>query len=461
MIFWPFISAPANRGAAGSVSAGFGIWSLRRIGILERHFPDPRPSALSRFRNQFLWLCVWWLTITAGLQAADGTLTRIAELKALNNDQAATGRPVDFTAVITACKPYFFVIEDESGAVYVDPGEFSLRFEVGQRVRVQGQSARGLFAPTVGKPVVTLLGPGTLPRPLIIPWNHLLTGAADNRWVEVNGVIKQVANEAGEIRLEMDGIEGRFSAWCRVLPNERTPESLVDSEVRLTGVYQAKFNDAGQIGGFLLQIPSVRHIQIEKAAVADPFSRPVSKINSLLRYDTSELAGHRVHFQGEVLFHDAGQAVYLTDGTGTVRATSTQSGALRPGDRVSVVGFPVPAVPQPELEDANFRRINEGPAPVPIPVEIADLGRGTNHHQLVQLTAKVIGVAQGATRLVLTLRSGDTVFEVQQTGLPADFPIVQEGSRIRLTGICRVEMDRQRQPAGFARGNFPRHGFVR
>ena len=151
-----------------------------------------RDSARFGWRHG-LGLWGWLLLLACGfgeVSAADGPLIRIADIKALGNEGADEGRPVRLEGVVTMFKPYFMVVQDLSGAIYMSPEDLGMDLKVGQWIRVEGKTAQGGFAPIVVEPKVTVLGDGQLPQPRIIAWDHLLTGNEDNYWVEVRGIVK-------------------------------------------------------------------------------------------------------------------------------------------------------------------------------------------------------------------------------------------------------------------------------
>lgn len=86
---------------------------------------------------------------------------------------------------------------------------------VGDRVRLEGVSGQGGFAPIVKRLRITVLGPGELPAPRSLPWDHLLTGIEDNQWVEV--------------------VDPGGRAWCPRRDQPGQANTLVDARVRIRG----------------------------------------------------------------------------------------------------------------------------------------------------------------------------------------------------------------------------------
>jgi len=390
-------------------------------------------------------VCVLAGGVVVGTEAAEAPLRRVAEVKALGNEGAEVALPVRLEAVVTAFKPMLFVVQDESGAIFVDPAGLRDEVKVGQRVEVAGWTAKGGFAPIVTHPSVTVLGPGSLPEAKPISWDHLLTGRDDNAWVEVRGVVRAATNAYEQLRLLVAGQDRQFTVWCRILPGQRAPEPLLDAELRIHGVYQTLFSDDGRLTGFQLQVPDLQHLVIERPAPADPFAAPVRPIGSLLRFNPAGGWAHRVHLQGVVLFHEPGAAVYLRDETGGIRAGSTTPEILVPGELVSVVGFPDATRFPPELEMASFRKTGSGPAPRPVEAPIEDLLAGGHNFELVRLDATLVQVTAGQTKPILTLATGAGIIEAHAFRARASLEGLREGSLLRIAGIGVVDYDEHHQ----------------
>ncbi|MCB1128309.1 MAG: hypothetical protein KDM81_17580, partial [Verrucomicrobiae bacterium] len=385
-----------------------------------------------------------------GARAAEAPLTRAVDIKSLGNQQAEAGLPVQLEGVVTAFKPMLFVVQDETSAVYVDQDGLEVPVKVGQRVRITGHTGRGGFAPIVLKPSVTVLGPGTLPAPQPLAWNHRLTGGDDNRWVEVRGIVRSATNIYEQLLLQVAGRDAHFAVWCQILPGEQEPEPLVDAEIRLEGVYQVVFNQEGQLTGFQLQVPGLQYLHIERPPRDDPSALPRRLIGSLLRFDPEADSGHRVQLQGRVIYHQPGEALYLRDESAALLVETTAGGQLEPGDLVSVFGFPNAGGYPPMLEDATFSRVAPGPPPQPIEVGAGELQAPKHNFALVRLEATLVNIARHPAGQRLTLQAGTTLFEATHAGAAGSLANLREGSLLGISGICLVDFDKALSPRSFS-----------
>jgi signal transduction histidine kinase len=175
----------------------------------------------------------------------------------------------------------------------------------------------------------------------------------------------------------------------------------------------------------------------------------------------------RVKVRGVVAFHSLSGHVYLQDegggagGAGVARARLLAPLArgnpqaryvdrppvipLRPGERVEVVGAPTATVFAPLLQDAEFRRVDEGPPPVPVPVSMSDALSGKYDGKLVSLRARLLAQdtrqAGGLKHQVLALQAGDTLFDAlwEFTGTNA-LAVSPKNSYVQASGVCAVQL---------------------
>ena len=131
---------------------------------------------------------------------------------------------------------------------------------------------------------------------------------------------------------------------------------------------------------------------------------------------------------------------------------------IEPGDLVDVIGFTALGDFSPSLEHAIY--IGAGlhnPAPV-LPVSAKQALTGDFDSQLVSVEGRLIGHDRAAKDPTVLLSAGKFIFSAtlpsQSPGLTQEGarPEWEEGSALRVTGICSVESDRHRNiaHAGFS-----------
>jgi diguanylate cyclase (GGDEF)-like protein len=164
----------------------------------------------------------------------------------------------------------------------------------------------------------------------------------------------------------------------------------------------------------------------------------------LLRFDPSNLWPHRIHIRGTATLYWPGRTLCIQDATGGLCAQTTQTAPLAIGSPVDLVGFTILSGFKPALSDATFHPVF-GRAPVAaIPVTTQQALKGNLDSELVQIDGKLIGRELATSDTGLILSSGNSVFHVFLPASSSDEKIaaIKNGSRLRITGICSVEVDK-------------------
>ena len=378
--------------------------------------------------------------------------------------EARRGLPVELDEVVVLVplsedEAYFTA--DASGGVFVQapPGRY-VAARAGDRLRVRGRSGPGDFAPVVTASAVEWLGPGALPKPRPVTLEHLSTGKEDGQWVAIEGTVRSATQRSSRVTLHL------ASGWSRIeveLPDEDLAEArqFLGARVRVTGAGAPVFNQLRQVIGVNLFAPGLG--AVEKLSAKDPFSLPVRPLNRLREYSPGSTFDDPVHTRGVVTAIWPGKAVFLTDGTQSVGLPTGEDASLRVGDRVEVVGFPSLGDAIHSLQDAIFRPMGRAMAPTPHAVTVGQALTGDHEAELVQLEGRLVTRqwAPGHYTLLLDASpdgSGSSRALVFSAILPAVGPIaaveeLEDGTRVRLTGICisqDVEPVRHfRMPRGF------------
>src|ERR1035441_5156763 len=132
------------------------------------------------------------------------TLTNVAEVHSLSEDQARLSYPVRLRAVVTFFNPIGrgLTVQAEKDGGYVWVGFADIPpLRAGQLVEVEGFSAPGDFAPVVASPRIRVLGEQAMPEPLRMDVDRLLSDPPDSRWVEAGGTVCSMGNSNGQAML--------------------------------------------------------------------------------------------------------------------------------------------------------------------------------------------------------------------------------------------------------------------
>ena len=369
-------------------------------------------------------------------------LTRIAVIRTA--DPSILGQSIAIEGVVTYADEEWglLFVQDAERGIFVQMRGRAVPVAVGDRVRVEGVAGPGDFAPVILEPSVTRIGTGRLPVPARPTFQDLLTGEWDSQHIELDGIVRGIypLSAKGE-HLLFDVAVGTWRVLAQ-LPGKRSgalPEHLVDSKVRIRGVAGTLFNPQRQLVGLQLFVPSLEQVTTLSAPDADPFAAPVHTITSLNRWVSRHGLGRRVRVHGVVTWA-RGRQLYVRDMSGSIGVTLWTEMSLQPGQAVDVAGFVAAGTYSPTLEDAVVHARGSHVEPVaPEIVALRDLMSGRHDAALVTLEAEVVShVTQPDHQLVL--RAGDTVFSA--TG-PAGGSIetFEPGSVVRVTGVCRVQVD--------------------
>ncbi|MFB3922202.1 MAG: PAS domain S-box protein [Terriglobia bacterium] len=378
-------------------------------------------------------------------------LTQVSDVRQLTPEEANLGYPVRIRGVVT----YFggsgweLFVQDSTGGIYLEAEKQALNLKVGQLVEVEGYSTSGGFAPDILQPRIRVIGEAPLPKARRVTFKELATGKEDSKWVEVEGIVRTAQDTEG--RLVMAVVAGgRFKVHLPEFNSES--RRWVGAKVLLQGVCGSVFNQKRQIIGTVLYVPAPEFVKTLDPAPPDLFALPVRPVHSLMQYNPRGEEIRQVRLQGVVTLRRGGDNLFISDGTDGVYVRTAQSDPLAAGDEVDVVGFASVGEYTPVLEDAIFRKVGTRPAPQPIPITATQGRSGNFDAELVQVEGRLVGIEPHDGETVLILESGnDEIFYVHLPGNESGrgFPRLRPGSRLRLTGICSVEVDENRLPRAF------------
>jgi PAS domain S-box-containing protein len=386
--------------------------------------------------------------------AAPAPLTHLSEISKLSREQAAQRLPVKLRGVLTYADPEWRngFIQDKGDAVYayLDLNEKNL--QAGQLVEVTGQTSPGGFAPEVLATSVQVLGMTNLPNPARVDLEDLANGHLDAHWVEMEGVVRRVDDQAGHASLSLMTPKGRFNAIIPGFQNKPLPTHLIDALVNIQGACTSELNVRRQLSGITLHVPSLDQVKIFEAPSADPFAIAATPIDAVATFDPGRLAGRRVKVQGVVTLQLPGQGFILQDATGGLRIFTHQNKESRIGDSVEVLGFPAIGDFSPYLEEATFRK--SGNALLPLPKKTTAeqiLLRGTDDAQVVELEARLLQNVPRSAKPQFVLQEGPILFtaHLETQGRDAEMTAFQSGSLLKLTGVCSIQGGERHEPVAF------------
>jgi len=372
--------------------------------------------------------------------ASSSTLTSALAIHRMPLSAAQRGYPVHLRAVVTYFDPgnHLLFVQDSSDGIFVELSEKEkASMRAGDQVEVTGATTAD-FAPDVAKARIRVLGHPGLPAPKTGRFGSANWGREDCHWIELEGVVQRVAQGRADALLTLAW--GRNSYKAHVLASPGSLAHLLDAYVALRGVCGALFNTKHQMLGIQMFVPGPECIRVLRAPSAEPFSIVPTAIADLLQFSRAHDMGHLVRLRGTVTYPDRSGSTWIRDATGGVMIRDHDAEGLAVGDLVDVVGFPEIAGFGAVLRGAGVRRLRRGAPPSPVRVTAQEALKGDLDGQLVQIEGKLIDRMQQPAEQVLTVASGEMVFTAHLPSSGA-VPPLEPGTRLRLTGICAVEVE--------------------
>jgi diguanylate cyclase (GGDEF)-like protein len=386
------------------------------------------------------------------------TLTTAHQAHSLNTAEAARAYPVHLRAVVTYFNPNggngfaSLFVNDGTGGVWVNlPTGTIASLPAGTLVEVTGVSSNGLFAPVIASPHLRVLGRSHLPDKAVrVNRSSLLGGLCDSEWVEVEGTIHSISEVGRIVMLHLQMPDGGIDV---VMTREAGVDyaRLVDAQVLIRGNAAPVFSRVKfQMVGARLMTPGLSSIKILEPAPSDPFNEPATPVDSLMRWDHISILRHRVHLRGTVTLFWPGSSLCLQDASGTICTRTRERTPLAVGELADIVGFAGVEGDAHVLTDVVYRPVGQGGSATPTPMTAADVVHGLHESELIVIEGRLIGHDTASPDTTLVLSTGDVLFTAVlpeslrgsgETGW-------QNGSKLRITGICSVRVNAQSSAVG-------------
>jgi signal transduction histidine kinase len=370
-------------------------------------------------------------------------LTNVAQILALSPEQAGADLPVRIEGVIT-CYDHLRVlfVQDKTAGIFVYHTGARLPLRPGEYVRVAGVAIPGRFSPVINLPVIEPLetGPAIKPQPVLLP--QIQSGNLDAQWVELSGVVREQRIFDNRLLLELVDPPHRIKVW---IPNYEGYERLAlpGSLVGIRGVAGSCFGDSGQLTEFQVFANTTADITVLRPAPPDPFSTPLRQVRDLKTYAVRNAGSTYVRIRGSVTLTCSPHTVFLQDSTGSAEVSIQSSlSDLTPGTVVEVAGYPGPILEPPLLEDALVRKLNTRTKVQPARIAPEDLALSRHDNELIETEVKFLGLANTSSNSLALAAQGGGRFFTALLAAPdpqGSLALLEPGSRVRLTGVCRSQ----------------------
>jgi len=373
--------------------------------------------------------------------AKSAPLTTVAAAFARWPELTTDDQPVRLEGVVTGLMPNgAFRMHDGNLGLYVTKSPAAHQLTAGDRVAVTGVLRQGGFSPWISPHALTRLGRGEYPSAHPASYSVLASGAADNQWVEIEGVIRgvHVPEPRDFVMLDL----GMSGGTLRVLVTHNpaidfTP--LIDAAVRVRGVAAVNVNAHKHVVEPSFRVPSFAEFTVLQPGQPDAFAQPRVPVRQLMRVSLGSPHRHRVRTSGVVTRQLSDTALFLRDGDVGLKIETATPQRFRPGDRIEAAGFPEMEEGMAVLQLATCRVVETTAPPAPSQPNLTALLEGTHNSDLVRVRARLVDWVIAGNNVTLIFKTGDQLFKGLYN-LPAGAPRVlpEKNSEVNVTGICVI-----------------------
>ena len=377
-------------------------------------------------------------------------LTSIKQVLELTREQARRGYPVKVTGVVTHFDAQWkqLFIQDGDQAIYVDVGNQTVNLRTGQRLEVSGVTVPGGVLTMISPAKLEVQGEAVMPAAAAMTYHLGMTGVYDACRVKVKGTVQAVVAEENHLILDLMATDGRFDCTLPEAAGSSLRSRLVNAVVEVEGVCVLNLDALGSPSGVTVAIDHERDLTILEKAPEDEFNIPTRRIGDLFRFLHPNIASRRLKVRGAVTLWRPGRELYLQDETGAIRALSTQTNSLAPGDEVELIGYRTQGEGVPILQNTEFHPVGKGRALDPRSLRPAEVLSITNQGRLLQMVGRLVEDAYPSAAPELLLEQDQVLFiaaiEPLEPGRLS--PAWRKGSLLRVTGVCHLRVDESQRP---------------
>jgi signal transduction histidine kinase len=417
----------------------------------------------------FLLLQFAWLAISAAAGEAPAPITRVADIRLLSREDAAKALPVRISGVCVWNGMNVMVIHDGQMCIWVELRRQEIvgirdfnpdDCKVGSHVRVDGKTCEGGYGPVIMPSAIRRLGTLPPPAPRCFDMEHLLSGAEDSQWIEIEGVVQEIHPNAPDSVVKMlTLITDGHSCRLVILDGSGVDDDRwVDARVRVRGIFAPDHNGRAEAVALKLLVNSRSDLSLLSPPPQDPFRSQRVALNRLAPFSSEARPWHRKVTSGIVSFADPGNCFFIQEGHTGVRVNS-KSINVKPGQRVEVAGFVDQREGFASMKNALVRCLGEVGVPDPVSVtpELLFQSDGNNRGNTPtsDLGARLVSLRGSIQRLdwertgvlkALWIESGKHVFPAYLPGKP---DLTSEltrlwipGTEVELTGVCELAFGR-------------------
>lgn len=383
--------------------------------------------------------------VSAG-QAAPGPLTSVRAITQLTAAQAGSGIPASFEAVVVYYRPYekTLFVQDGAFGVLVQP-DTTYQLTPGDRVLIKGRTQR-ILGPSIASESITLLQHGALPTAVPATFDQLTHGDLDGRLVTVFANVHSadtvVTSGVRSTLLQLHTDGGEIDAMVDT-DSPLALSGLLDADVAVTGAASGRFDGKMQHTGIVIHVSSLADVRILKSAASDPWTLPLTPMDTALQAYHVRNLSRRIRVRGIVTYFQPGSAIVLQTGNQSLRISTLSMDPIKIGDTADAIGFPDIQNGLLSLSGAQIKDAGEADPIAPQDSTWDQLSTGKHVYDLVSIQGKVVAQVRSVDMVEYVLAIGDSLFSAiyryppaGTDQAPAPMKSLPEGATVRVTGIC-------------------------
>ncbi|MGL4400144.1 MAG: ATP-binding protein [Luteolibacter sp.] len=417
-------------------------------------------------------LCLAQITFSSGREEVLVSCADILRLKPAEADRGLVARLEAVVTLLPGSLHSGLVIQDETAGIWVAAtlaerkGLWSPGFEaafnrlaVGDRVRIEGVTERGGFAPVLLPRRLEIIASGCeLPPAPVVTMSAMLSGKHDVQRVTMTGVVQEVDVRGQSTRkfLVLRLVDSGGSVILRV-PREALPEEseLLDMEISVSGTLVAIHNSRAEMAGAILITSRAEDVKVLRRCIA-PEKAPLLSLASLRPYEFDGVSSRRRRIIGTVTCWHPGRSLILQEGNAAVEVVTRSTQAIALGSVVEASGFVSGPHPLCRLENAVLRVLRQGQSPPPARVTVPELLDASHrkhitdwqrsvfdyHYRLVRVTGTFVEAfsSPDKKRRTLVLLSDGVLLPVHWEAAPQTFGEGWlPGSELAVEGIVLIQ----------------------
>ena len=398
------------------------------------------------------------------------TFATLTSVSALSDalQKGAQGESFDIEAIVVSnCRPTSrdFAIMDDSGSVIVSSvrDQPNAAFETGEKIRARGtlntSPDNHVFADCTS---ISRIGHATPPPIVDATLEEILSGRYDARVVRTSGMLRdyfmdEVDNQYTFFILN-EGNETLYLPLGRKLSGEEAQylDRLIGTRITVTGLCDPRPSGYRRQIGRILRINTISDIASDDAIAVTPFDvPPVDNIHNIQPADLPRSGRRRTKGRVLAVWQKTHLLIRTSENT-LSRIELAQNDPPHVDEMIEVVGFP-----ETDLYHINFARsiwrpIDAQPVRPKYAEDISTRDITSNHAKQPGINAGLYGKIvriEGMVRSLPSVGANDGRFYMENDGIviPVDVSAnpravddIAIGCRIRVTGVCVMEVENWR-----------------